>query len=355
MKRIIVSKKNIQEARNLVDGVYFPLKGFLTEKELESVLEESRLPEGEIWSMPIVLDISEKEKEEIEKEKELEISDEEGQNIFILKNIQIFSFDKENFSQKLFGTTDLTHPGVQNVEKMKPWLFGGEIFLKEKNVDDESYLTPSKVRDIFKKNGWNSVVAFQTRNAPHLSHEYLQRCGLKEVDGLFIQPIIGEKKEGDFKDEHVMGAYQILFEKYFPKDKAMLGTLKTFMRYAGPKEALFHALVRRNFGCTHMIIGRDHAGVGNFYGAYDAQNIFDTFPESQLGIRILKYDNAVHCKKCKRVVFDSVCRHEKQDKIFLSGTQLRKKLLNNEEIPEEFMRREIVEYLIDNKDNLFVK
>ena len=355
MKTIIVSDKITQEAKNLVNGVYSPLGGFLNLKEMKSVLNDMRLPGGEVWSMPIIFDVNEEEKKQLWGEEEFKVIGEKEGEEFIIKNIEIYKFDKKYFVGKLFGTSKKEHPGVQETLKMGDWLVGGRIFPVKESIYDNFFFSPSRSREFFKEKEWKTIVAFQTRNAPHCSHEHLQKCGLNEADGLFIQPIIGPKKIGDFKDDHIMGAYQLLIEKYFPKDRAMLGIFKTFMRYAGPKEAVFHALVRKNFGCTHMIIGRDHAGVGDFYGTFDAQKIFENFSEKELGVRILKYDNASFCKECKKVVFDCDCPHENSNKIFLSGTELRRKLLNNEDIPEEFMRREIKEYLLNNKDNLFVK
>ena len=352
MKKIIISKELIQEGKNIVDGIYFPLNGFLKQKDLSSVLENMRLENGKVWTMPIVLDIDEKTKKRIASEEEIQLTNSKGEVIFLLKRISIYKLNREHFIKNLFGTNDKAHPGAARALKMKDFLVGGELELvKRLKEPHRLFYTPKETREIFKKNGWANVVAFQTRNPPQRSHEYLQKTALAEVDGLFVNPVIGRKKKGDFKDIHIIGAYKVLIEKYYPINKVVLGTLHTFMRYAGPKEAVFHALVRRNFGCTHMIIGRDHAGVGSYYGTYDAQKIFDNFSQKELGITILKYENAIFCKGCKNVIFEGQCnKHNEEEKISLSGTKLREKLQKNEGISEGFMRKEVARYLMNQKD-----
>ncbi len=353
MKQINVTPQIIQEARNIEDKVYSPLEGFLTSEELENVLSKMRLPSGEIWPMPVVLDISKQEAENLKNENEALIVS--GANSFTLIDLDIYLINKKELAEKLFGTIDKNHPGVEWALNLKDYALGGKIIESNlKSLAFDYYLSPSKTKEIFKKYGWENVVAFQTRNPPHLSHEFLQKEALKEAEGLFIHPIIGPKKKGDFQDSHILGAYNILIKKYYQPGQAAFGTFHTFMRYAGPKEAVFHALVRRNFGCTHMIIGRDHAGANGFYGPFDAQKIFDNFTEEELGVKILKYDNAAFCNGCGKVVFNGECQHSNEEKIFLSGTELRQRLEKKLDIPEGFMRKEIIDYLVKNKDSLFV-
>jgi sulfate adenylyltransferase len=201
--------------------------------------------------------------------------------------------------------------------------------------------------------GWKTVVAFQTRNAPHRSHEFLQKLALDQADGLFIQPVVGRKKRGDFRDEIVLAAYRLILDKYYPKNRTHLGVLPLRMRYAGPREAVFHALIRKNYGCTHFIVGRDHAGVGDYYGPYDAHKIFDNFKESEIGIKILKFDNAFHCRECGGLVTADKCHHPGESRLLLSGTQLREMIQRGESIPVEFMRSEVVEFLM-KQDNPFL-
>jgi sulfate adenylyltransferase len=350
---IFVSKEVIQEGRNIIDGLYKPLEGFLGKDDLDSVLNNMRLSSGEIWSMPIILDIDRKEVSEIGSNKEIIITD--GKDELMLSDIEIYNYDKKFLVKKLFGTTEINHPGVARIMTTKEFLVGGKIFESKKiKKPHELHLTAEEAREIFKKNGWKYVVAFQTRNPPHRSHEYLQKTALKNVDGIFINPVIGSKKEGDFHDDHIIGAYRELVKCYYPENSVVFGTFHTIMRYAGPKEAVFHALVRKNLGCTHMIIGRDHAGVGDYYSSYEAQQIFDSFAEDELGIKILRYENVAFCRGCGGMSEDNSCDHHMKDKIHLSGTKLREKLNNGEEIPEEFMRKEVLKYLMKNKDNLFI-
>lgn len=356
MKKIEISGRIQQEAKNIIDGVYAPLKGFVAQNDLESILENMRLADGTIWPMPIVWDVGKKIVDEISDEKEIALVNRRGEKLYLLKNPRAYQYDKSHFAQKLYGTLDLNHPGVAMVMGLGDFLVSGEIFLAKENANNGSlgsYLCPADTKRNFSNRGWKTIAAFQTRNAPHRSHEHLQLEALKYADGLFINPIIGDKKKGDFNNEHILGAYQILIDKHHPKDKVLLGTFHAFMRYAGPKEAVFHALVRRNFGCTHMIIGRDHAGVGDYYDTYAAQKIFDNFGEKELGIKILKFENAAHCSECGRIVFDHDCSHK--ERIHLSGTELRRRFQGDEFIPSEFMRKEIIEYLRSNRDSLFVK
>lgn len=353
MEKFFVSQEVIQEAKNIIDGVYAPLKGFLGERDFFSVLQNMRLSSGEIWPLPIIIDIERQEAEQIKGKGGIILTD--GRDEIILEDIEIYRFEKNFLNQKLFGTTDIDHPGVARTIKMGRYLLGGKVSKgKFTSGRHQLNMTPDETREIFRKNNWKHVVAFQTRNPPHCSHEHLQKTALKKVDGLFINPVIGPKKEGDFKDKHILEAYNIIIEKYYPKNNVVFGTFHTFMRYAGPKEALFHALVRRNFGCTHMIIGRDHAGVGSFYGAYDAQKIFDNFDPKELGIEIFKFENAAYCYGCKDMAIGSECGHADDKKVHISGTNLRDSLLQNQPINDKIMRKEVVEYLLNNQEDLFV-
>jgi sulfate adenylyltransferase len=355
MKKISASDEILQEASNIVEKIYYPLEGFLDEENLKSVLIEMRLKNGKIWPMPIVFDVGRGIADKIECEKEIILANKKGERMFILSGVSTYKLDKKFFNQKLFGTEDKKHPGVAKILKMGDYLIGGKLHLlkKEKKRPHELFFFPSETKKIFKKNKWARVVAFQTRNPPHRSHEYIQKDALAKVDGLFVNPVIGKKKKGDFKDEYTIGAYEVLIKKHYPKGKVLLGTFHTFMRYAGPKEAVFHALVRRNFGCTHMIIGRDHAGAGSYYSPYDAHKIFDQFNGKELGIKILRYENAFFCADCAKMVQEGECRHGEKSKIDISGRKLRKKLKSGEKIREEFLRKDVVRYLKVKKNNLF--
>jgi sulfate adenylyltransferase len=251
------------------------------------------------------LDISSSDYKILKNEKNLVLYNAERKPIALLENIEFYPNDKDFFSKNVYGTQDKNHPGVKSVYEMGDYLIGGEIKLinNEKEIFPEYELTPSETREIFSEKNWNTIAAFQTRNVPHRGHEFLQKKALEKTDGLLIHPVIGKKKIEDFKDEYILAAYEILIDKYYPKNKVVLGALPFKMRYAGPREAVFHALVRKNFGCSHFIVGRDHAGVGNYYGAFDAQNIFDNFKKEEIGVNILKYPEVTYDVQKQNHVF----------------------------------------------------
>lgn len=310
-----------------------------------------RLPNGLPWSIPIVLDVS---------EKELNFGVEDTILLFykdiliaVMHVDDIYKYDKKEFAQKVFKTTDINHPGVAKVMDMGEYLVGGEIYLLNElpNPFEKYTLRPSETRVLFKKRKFETIVAFQTRNVPHLGHEYLQKFALTFVDGLFINPVLGKKKKGDYKDEVILKAYETLFEHYYPKDSAVLATVRYEMRYAGPREAIHHAIMRKNFGCTHFIVGRDHAGVGNYYKPYEAQEIFKNFPD--LGITPMFFKEFFYCKKCKGIVNEKICPHPMEDRKYFSGTKIRNMIMNGKIPPEHFMRKEVYE-VIKSFKNPFV-
>lgn len=348
MQKIIVDKEHIRDIKNIASGAYAPLTGFLRKNDFQSVLDKMRLEDGSIWPIPITLDLETKEIEQ-----NVMLVSKDGEEIALLKNTEIFPNPKKEFAEKVFRTTDELHPGVKKVYEMGDFLVGGEIELLTHPHMEANTILPHQTKAEFKKRNWDTIVAFQTRNPPHRSHEYLQKAALEHVDGLFINPVIGEKKKGDFQDEAIFGAYEKLVEHYYHPEKVFLGGLSLRMRYAGPREAVLHALIRKNFGCTHFIVGRDHAGVGDYYGTYDAQNIFKEFTEEELGIKIFALEHAAYCKKCEGVASLKSCPHHQTDWVLLSGTKVREKFQNKEELPVEFMRPEVVEYL-KSFDNPFV-
>lgn len=358
---IVVDKTTETNIYNLWEWVYSPLDGFMSKEDFDSVLTNMKLSNGMIWPIPVVFSIDESQKEEIEEKdiKSIWIRNKEWEEIAILEVEEIYSYDKEFYKQKVYGTTDIEHPWVALVNAMWNYLIWAKVKLLQKNpiwkdnLFGEYYLNPTEIRKEFKKRNWSTVVAFQTRNPPHRSHEYLQKCALESVDGLFINPVIWEKKVGDFKDKYIIESYKILIENYCNPDRTYLWILPLTMQYAGPREAVLHAIIRQNFGCSHIIIWRDHAGVGDFYGPWDAQNIFDNISGNDLKIKIFKFDNAAYCKKCETVTSGKTCGHPVKDKIFLSGTKLRWMLKNKETIPREFMRKEVSELLI-NWEEIFV-
>ena len=342
-QKIEINDDLVKDVKNIGFGIYSPLKGFLNEEEFESVIDCMRLPNELAWSIPIVLDVNENIEDEIL------LTDKKGKIIALMNVEDIYKYDKDYFAENVFKTKDKDHPGVSDIYKMKEKLIGGEIKLidTEKEPFYNYNLDPKETRILFKELGWDNVVAFQTRNPPHRGHEYLQKCALEIVDGLFINPVIGKKKPGDFKDEVILKSYEILIKNYFPRGRVAMSILPTKMRYAGPREAIFHAVVRKNFGCTHFIVGRDHAGVGNYYGTYDAQKIFDMFNYEELKITPLKFEHTGYCKICGGYVSSKTCPHEK---IPPSGTKIRKMIKAKKLPPKELMRKEVAQYIISMED-----
>jgi sulfate adenylyltransferase len=351
--QIKINIEQTQEVANIAQGVFSPLEGFLTENEYESVLEHSRLTTDVPWTVPILLDISEDEANKIKPSDSAVLVGQNGP-VAILNVEDIYKIDKKKHAQAVFDTTDSGHPGVSRTQEMQDYLLGGKIELIQtyQHPFDDYYLKPKESRVLFQELGWDKIVAFQTRNPPHVGHEYVQKTALTFVDGLLINPIIGKKKAGDFKDEVILKSYKALVDNYYPKDHATMSILKTEMRYAGPKEAIHHSIMRKNFGCTHFIVGRDHAGVGDFYGPYDAHEIFNHFPD--LEIEPLFFRSFSHCKICGGPVNDKICPHSPNDHIFFKGTMVREIVSTGSIPPKEMMRPEVVD-VIKSYQEPFVK
>ncbi len=341
LPRIELDADQIKDVENLAYGVFSPLQGFMCREELESVLEHMRLPSDLPWTIPILLPVNEK------------LDAKEGDSVALAFNgspaavmeiSEKYSFPKEEIASRTFGTADPAHPGVKSVMEGSGTFLGGKVrLIAEPRGDFEKYaLRPKETRVLFKEKGWRQVVGFQTRNVPHIGHEYVQKTALTFVDGIFINPVIGKKKPGDFRDEVILGAYDALIHNYYLKDRAVMAILKTRMRYAGPREAVFHAIVRKNFGCTHFIVGRDHAGVGSYYGPYEAQDIFEQFPD--LGITPLFFRSFSYCNKCESIVNEKICPHPKEFHRNFSGTKMREALSKGEK-PEGMMRDEVFEVI----------
>lgn len=351
MRKIKVSPDDLREAYNIFDGVYAPVSGFLKRSDLESVLFNMRLSDGSIWPLPIVLNISEQEYRDLSGESRLSLADDRGKVRVVVEYVEVYKYDRETYVRQVFGTDSNKHPGVAAAREGGKYFLGGEVkWADSDRKNPPYYLKPSQTRDLFRDKGWRTVVAFQTRNIPHRSHEFLQKQALKEADAVFIQPVLGKKKKGDFKDELIFKAYESLLEKYYPLGRYHLASLPLRMRYAGPKEAVMHALIRRNFGCSHMIIGRDHAGVDGFYDPLEAQNIFDRFPPEELGIEILKFGEVKYCSACGGPSFTSDCPHNGENHISLSGTSIREMINRGKKLPEELIRPEISGLLLDHPE-----
>ena len=352
-EKIKVKPETLKVIKNICFGVFSPLEGFMTENDYKYVLDTMYLENNVAWPFPITLDVSVEELKKIKADDQILLTNAEETPIALMNIDDIYSYDKKEYAEKTYGTLDKNHPGVKSVYDYKERLIGGEIFLinEPKPIFSELDLKPIETRVLFKEKKWDRVVAFQTRNPPHLGHEYVQKAGLTYVDGLFINPVIGKKKVGDFLDEVIINAYKALIKEYYPQDRVVLSTFETEMRYAGPKEAIFHAIARKNFGCDHIIIGRDHAGVGDYYGPYDAHFIFEKFPD--LGIEPIKFRSFSKCSKCDSVVNDKICPHPPEMQNYFAGREIRASLQEGHPPDPEVMRPEVAEVIL-KYENPFV-
>ncbi len=344
LERIHVNNDTAKDIENIAHGVLSPLEGFLCRDEFESVLFHKRLPSDVPWTIPIVIDENEKKHKEGE---EVLLESENGMQA-ILEIEDVYAYDNKEAAREIFRTTSEEHPGVKKLYDMGDFLLGGKITLvKGSSSPFEDYLLyPRETRVLFKEKRWDDIVAFQTRNPPHIGHEYVQKAALTFVDGIFINPLMGKKKKGDFRDDVILDSYKALLEHYYLKNRVVLAVLQTEMRYAGPREAVFHAIMRKNFGCTHFIVGRDHAGVGNYYGHYEAHEIFKEFPD--LGITPLFFRSFYYCKKCGSVVNDKICPHGKEYHVNFSGTNIRKLLREGKKPPISMMREEVSDIILES-------
>jgi sulfate adenylyltransferase len=344
-----VSSDIRNDAENIATGVFSPLVGFVGQEDFLNVLKEGRLSSGVPWTMPIVLDSEKQIAKQMEDLGDVILCS-DGQKFGILHVHEIYEYNKQDLASAVYGTTDTNHPGVSRLFKMKEFLIGGEVeVFQMKEYDDiqKFRMHPSDTRSEISKRGWKSIVGFQTRNVPHVAHEMLQKAALNIYDGLFLNPLIGKKKKGDFTDDLIISAYESLIDNYFPKNRVLFSTIHTSMRYAGPREAIHHAIMRKNFGCTHFIVGRDHAGVGNYYPPFAAQEIFQKYPD--LGITPVIFPSFYFCKKCMSFANEKTCPHGIESKEELSGTMMRK-MVNSGKIPEKhLMRPEIAELILKSE------
>jgi len=343
---LVLTGAEAADLRALATGAYSPLTGFMGVKEHESVTEQMRLPDGSLWSIPVCLGVPDGVGVDAGR---LVLRGEGGDLLGVLEVAEVFERDRQAEAQLVYGTADPEHPGVARVLGAPARAVAGPIQAVVTPLEGPvgaRALTPAQTRAAFAERGWSTVVGFQTRNPVHRAHEYLMKCALEMVDGLLLHPLVGPTKEGDVPAEVRMGAYEAVLG-YFPPDRVLLAALVAPMRYAGPREAVLHALVRKNYGCTHFIVGRDHAGVGSYYGTFEAQQLLASLDPEELGIIPLCFDNAVYCRRCLSMATAKTCPHPEVDHVALSGTQVRAMLAAGQLPPPEFSRAEVAELLID--------
>jgi len=362
MIKIPLGQMGLSDLELIATGALSPLTGFMRKADYDRCVGEMRLVSGVLWSVPVTLAVDEDLAGRIQQGQEVALCEPSTQLrpgldrvLAVMEVAEKYPYDrdvKEREAREVYRTTEEAHPGVARIYRRGQVLLGGDIWLVDwpsavKTEFPELRHTPAETRRIFARRGWRSVVGFQTRNPIHRAHEYIQKTALEIVDGLFLHPLVGETKKDDIPADVRIASYQAILRDYYPADRVLLGVFPAAMRYAGPREAIFHAIARKNYGCTHFIVGRDHAGVGKYYGTYDAQKIFDEFPPEDIGIVPFRFEHAFYCKKCGAVVSAKTCPHGSEDWVFLSGTQVREMLERGEMLPKEFTRPEVARVLLE--------
>jgi len=350
LPRLVLNSREQSDLEMIATGAMSPLEGFMCLADYTSVLDNMRLAKGLPWTIPITLAVKEGRGGEYEEGSDVALYNEEGRFLAVLHLEEKYEVDKEHEAKMVLQTADPAHPGVQYLSTVGDVYLGGTISVvnRPRHADfNDHRLDPKETRVLFKVRGWHTVAAFQTRNPIHRAHEYLQKCALEIVDALLIHPLMGETKKDDIPAEVRMRCYLALLENYYPADRVAISVFPAAMRYAGPREAIFHALARKNYGCTHFIVGRDHAGVGAYYGTYDAHYIFREFDPAEIGVTPLFFDHAFYCKRCGNMASTKTCPHGEEHRVTLSGTQVRQMLARGDMPPAEFTRPEVAAVLMD--------
>jgi len=343
LEQLPLTSRELSDLDMLATGALSPLQGFMSRHDYERVVEEMRLERGLPWALPVCLAVARPPQGD-----QVALTDESGRPLAVLEVDDAYEYDREREAERFFRTTDEAHPGVARLFGQKPFYLGGlvTVFERQEPPFPELALDPADTRSAFAERGWRRVVGFQTRNPIHRAHEYLTKVALETVDGLLIHPLVGETKSDDVPAATRVECYRVLVEDYYPADRVVVSAFPAAMRYAGPREAIWHAICRKNYGCSHFIVGRDHAGVGDYYGTYDAQLIFDELEADELGIEPMFFEHAFFCRACGQMASPKTCPHGGDDHVFLSGTKVRELLAEGELPPAEFSRPEVAEVLI---------
>lgn len=349
LPHLTIGSRQLADLEMLAIGAYSPLRGFMSRADYLGVVNEMHLSSGLPWSVPITLATTPQQANELHIGTEVALVNEQGDLQAVMTIEDKFDYDKQHEARQVYRTEDEAHPGVAVVYSQGDILLGGpvRIVALQQQTFPEQRLTPTQSRAQFAERGWKRVVGFQTRNPVHRAHEYIQKCAMETVDGLFLHPLVGDTKGDDIPADVRMRCYEVLLENYYPANRVILGVLPAAMRYAGPREAVFHALMRKNYGCSHFIVGRDHAGVGNYYGTYDAHLIFAEFEAGELGITPMFFDHTFFCRACDAMASSKTCPHGNEQHVTLSGTRVRQMLQAGEIPPREFSRPEVAKVLIE--------
>ncbi len=349
LPQITVGSRQLADLEMLANGAYSPLSGFMTRADYLSVVDTMHLSNGLPWSIPITLSVEAEQAESLKEGSQVALVNAEGALQAVMTVEEKYGYDREHEASQVYRTTEDAHPGVKVLYAQGDVLLGGPVRVVD--LQPQAFAqyryTPAQSRQLFEERGWKRIVAFQTRNPVHRAHEYIQKCALETVDGLYLHPLVGDTKGDDIPAAVRMRCYEALLENYYPADRVILGVLPAAMRYAGPREAVFHALMRKNYGCSHFIVGRDHAGVGNYYGTYDAHHIFANFDPAKLAITPMFFDHTFFCRVCDSMASSKTCPHGNEQHVTLSGTKVRQMLQAGQMPPREFSRPEVAQILIE--------